>query len=866
MTVTGETGHTHSPPVTRRDALLPGGLLALGLCLVFHQDLFGGSDLLFRVVRDISPPISLYPWSQLAAESWRQGLFPLWNPYNFLGLPLAGNYQSSVFSPLMLPLYLPLEWVTVPWLLGRLWVAGMGAWWLGRRLGLGNRPATVSALAFGLTGYFTQHVAVQHLVIDLLLPFFLIAGHGLARRSRLRDFLAFGGLTLLALLGGQPGAALFTMAFGYGYALVAAWSETGQRSGRLLLIAGAGALASAVSSIQLLPFFEFIPQSWNFHLPGYGTAYIPPTGAVTAIAPGFWGALDRARKVLPLIKISPYYGLVPVALAGAGLLTPRRLVEKYFVAGLIVSTLILLGLPPLSWLVSLPGLDKLSYIKYLQPVVALCVAMLAGRGAQEVTEGRGRWKLWAAAKLLSGAVVVAAVMFYFRRPEHADFIIGATITACVYAFIAVAIAFLARRPGAGPRAALALAVLCLIELVLASSVNRTIYFRNVAREDWTPLRKALGCEDYDSCAAVAGEARYAASDDLLIPEQNLLVPYRELGAAEVMFVKDSYLLVREMTGKTEAEFVADYLKYHTFQVKLGDEISEERLAGMISLRGFLSIMPWHQPRLAPLLASADILSFSPAAVGPTHITIGNDTRMGIFAHAPSRIEFKTPIDKFAGGVDPRAATLPGEGVWFEALAPAGVRLYFARYLDPRRGDGGWIESAPQKISSLALSTLPAASSDNDWSVWGDHDLPVGSGWTGDRTGVRLRRWQTLTDNFASSLAEGKYPIALGGPFISQFGLQSWTFQRYIDWEQLPPPLLAFLPDAYFPGWKVFVDGVERKVVKTDDGLRGVEIKGDNRIEFLYQPWSFRIALWLCLVSLAATTAVEVSRKFPPPRL
>ena len=828
-----------------RDARLPGGLLALGLALVFHADLFGGSDLLFRVTRDISPPISLYPWSVLAAKSWVAGLFPLWNPYNFLGLPLAGNYQSSVFSPLMLPLYLPLEWVTVPWLLGRLWVAGMGAWWLGRRIGLANWPATIAALAFGLTGYFTQHVAVQHVVIDLLLPFFFIAAHDLAARRRLRDFFAFVGLTLLALLGGQPGAALFTLAMAYGYALLVATAPSDGRAGRLLLIAGAGALASAVATIQLLPFFEFIPRAWNFHLPGYGTASIPPSGAVTALVPGFYGALDRAREVLPLIQIAPYYGFVPAVLAASGLFAPRRLVEKYFVFGLLVSTFILLGLPPLSWLVALPGFDKLSYIKYLQPVVALTLALLAGRGAQELLEGKSRFRIWAAAKLAAGAVIVAAVVLYPRHPDHAMFMVGAVVTACATAFVTVAIAIFAGQPARARRSVIALTVLCLIELVLASSVNRTLYFRNVAREDWTPLRKVLGCSDYASCAAIAGRARYAASDDLLIPEQNILVPYRDIGAAEVMFIKESYQLVRGMTGKTEAEFVHDYLKYHTFQYTRDGQISNYDFFYKIGIRSFLSRLPWRWwfgPTIS--IDQLPILSFGPEAVHHTRLDIGGDEREGIFAHAPSRI---SPPGNFieepgfarsglAVGVDPRAARLPGDGVWF-AVFSDNQHLQYARYLDPRRGDKSWVQTELSCLArDLVLTTLPGRSYENDWAVWGPF---VRS--NPDLGGIRS--WSPI---FSIAINEREWVLAGGA-----YGLQSARFKLYPERD-----VLAIIhSDAYYPGWKVFVDGVERRIIP-NQGRRGVKVDPkDQMIEFLYQPWSFRVALWLCLTSLLVVAAV-----------
>lgn len=41
-----------------------------------------------------------YPYFGLVAESWKNLKIPLWNPYNFAGLPLAAETQSAAFYPL----------------------------------------------------------------------------------------------------------------------------------------------------------------------------------------------------------------------------------------------------------------------------------------------------------------------------------------------------------------------------------------------------------------------------------------------------------------------------------------------------------------------------------------------------------------------------------------------------------------------------------------------------------------------------------------------------------------------------------------------------------------------------------------------
>jgi uncharacterized membrane protein YfhO len=50
-----------------------------------------------------------------------------------------------------------------------------------------------------------------------------------------------------------------------------------------------------------------------------------------------------------------------------------------------------------------------------------------------------------------------------------------------------------------------------------------------------------------------------------------------------------------------------------------------------------------------------------------------------------------------------------------------------------------------------------------------------------------------------------------------------------------------LTDAYYPGWKVVVNGKEKRILRANHFFRGVALAaGKHRVEFVYQPLSFRI--------------------------
>ena len=63
-----------------------------------------------------------------------------------------------------------------------------------------------------------------------------------------------------------------------------------------------------------------------------------------------------------------------------------------------------------------------------------------------------------------------------------------------------------------------------------------------------------------------------------------------------------------------------------------------------------------------------------------------------------------------------------------------------------------------------------------------------------------------------------------------------------------------LQETYYPGWRGSVDGVSSPVLRTDMGLRAVELKaGEHTVVMEFRPGSFRLGLVLTLLGLALAT-------------
>ena len=142
------------PKVTNR--WLPYLPLFLAVLILATPILFTGQALYWG-----TPGLQFIPWREVAFQAVRSGRLPLWNPWLGMGAPLLANYQVALlYPPTWLLFFLSLlggiEWhawgqmllVTLHWM-----IAGIGMARLARRMGLGPLSQAISGLAYGLGAY-----------------------------------------------------------------------------------------------------------------------------------------------------------------------------------------------------------------------------------------------------------------------------------------------------------------------------------------------------------------------------------------------------------------------------------------------------------------------------------------------------------------------------------------------------------------------------------------------------------------------------------------------------------------------------------------------------------------------------------------
>lgn len=70
-----------------------------------------------------------------------------------------------------------------------------------------------------------------------------------------------------------------------------------------------------------------------------------------------------------------------------------------------------------------------------------------------------------------------------------------------------------------------------------------------------------------------------------------------------------------------------------------------------------------------------------------------------------------------------------------------------------------------------------------------------------------------------------------------------------------------LSEVYYPGWKAYVDGLEKTIFPADYAFRGIPIDpGEHKVEFRYQPISIKIGGIISLLTLSFILLVSVSRR------
>lgn len=319
----------------------------------------GGGDLLHF----------LYPTYAFAAEWWRRGIIPLWNPHLFAGAPFVGDPQSGIFYPLNLLTFFisaPLTFRDLEFLAAlHFFIAGAGMYGFlrfaifdfrfvnARRIA---RPAALAgALAFEFSDLFITHFGNLNLIAAIAwLPLILLF-YQRAVTDRRAAFAVVAGIFLaLTFHAGHIQAFLFIALVLVLFALFHLIVDrrpptTDQRIANLSFVICpfviAALVAFGLSAPALLPSLEFTQHTVRAAYTYEQAAQysLPPAQLIGLLVPGFFGRGPQ-NAWGPWARVEGgYLGILPLWLALLALVLRRDAPTRFFGALALLGLALALG-------------------------------------------------------------------------------------------------------------------------------------------------------------------------------------------------------------------------------------------------------------------------------------------------------------------------------------------------------------------------------------------------------------------------------------------------------------------------------------------------------------------------------------------
>jgi len=370
----------------------------------------------------------LYPTYTFAAESWRRGVIPLWNPYLFAGAPFVGDIQSGIFYPLNLLTFLissPLTFCDMEYLsVLHFFIAGAGMFAFLRygklrtpALACGasvanyesptsnfqlSRPAALGgAIAFEFSDLFITHFGNLNLIaVVSWLPLVLLF-YSRAVTDRRPAFAAIAGLVLaVASLAGHVQSflsilvalvlwALFYVLVNRGRAVEQIENRQSKiENSRLypfVLLTLVALVTFGLSAPALLPSIEMTQHTVRavFSYEQAAQFSLPPAQLIGLFIPGFFGrGPQNVWGPWPRVEVG-YIGVLPLVLALLALILRRDAITRFFgVLALIGLALALGGYTILhGWLYQfVPGFGQLRAPARFIVLTDVALAVLAAFG------------------------------------------------------------------------------------------------------------------------------------------------------------------------------------------------------------------------------------------------------------------------------------------------------------------------------------------------------------------------------------------------------------------------------------------------------------------------------------------------------
>lgn len=792
-----------------------------------------------------SPQLDL-PYREIARQNLARGELPLWNPNSSLGIPIVAQYETQIFSAFeWVDLLLNSNWLLNVTLLGRIALAGFGLFLLARRLWEDDLTAVIAGTLYILSAYFIGFQSISGFINGaVLLPWLLFSINlAFSGKPSFPSLALIGAAFGLAATSGQPQIAIINFGATAIYGLVClAMARGSSRWQGPLVVAAGGLIAVAIAAPQLAAFHESLQHSYTLHAsPGvYFTGGTTRLNLVTPFMPMLLGPIMspwlpnlypgqlNAEGFPLLLGPSLTLALLLGLLASFSRRTPlslRSRIHLWCIMLLLFAFLTVVVCGTLKWayLWAHPGFDRINLPRYGAPLASCSIALIAAVGLRSI----GTLPRWILAVGLAGTLALLATLHQLawpaltaplsetNAPLRSASILIAEVTSWG-TLLAVCVVLLAR----GRRAPASAATGCLI-LILAELMFCVRFGFDLRHELWrlVPWGAAL----------VAGLAWAWQKPRWAIAA----------GGTAVLVLLGLCYSAPNFLEKARNPYKESVPQLRLLQENLGPN----------SVRGRVLTSQW--------------------LMTPNTLAVYGVNQMGGLNPVQPDLAAKWFVTALTTKVVDSALPVAWHGMIEDPRWPSWSDYAENRLIYNFMGVRLLAETSRHELTALALPDLKLVLDHAECRIWEDTRV-----WP--RAFLAQGPFVSTATNAAAqaiALASRTKPgfphLAITAPPERLVGLQTdqtdLTITAVSRFDQhathatieasSPQPALLVVTDVYYPGWRVWVDGVEKEIWPVQGVMRGVFFPaGAHIVEFRYRPgWlsltiSLTIAGWLVVLT------------------
>ena len=289
----------------------------------------------------------LYPEKMFSISQIKNSQVPLWNPYNFSGVPLLANFQSAVFYPLGL-LYLifdiPIAWSIL--VIAQPLMSFYFTYLYMRKLKVSKEASLLAAVSYAFSHFmivWLEYNTIGHVIS--FLPLVLLSIENLLERKTAFWSFVFVFALVSSILAGHIQIAGYIFIFVFIYIVIRARKK-------LFSLLTLFVLSVGISGIQLLPGIELIINSarsnheYSFMLQ---KILIQPNQLAMLLVPDFFGNPATRNYFLQDTYIGKVtsIGLISLFFASLNFFIKKNIFIKFYLTTSAI-VLILVTLNPIT--------------------------------------------------------------------------------------------------------------------------------------------------------------------------------------------------------------------------------------------------------------------------------------------------------------------------------------------------------------------------------------------------------------------------------------------------------------------------------------------------------------------------------------